>query len=1273
MSLASVWPRVAELVFFSSWNVCHTCSLEKKTDQKALVIITETFNVYLMKLSHLHFGSRVHSLLPVKMDQQIIPVSNVPEEGGIKTNIMNHGKREHDDLERGRSSKDLPFTETERARTPEIAGSSPSSLVSEMVEEQKVTAIPPDIPQFQALKQSTIQTDEPENKLMRGLKETHLKRKHNTSRSGRAIKRPNKDLPFTETKRAKTPDPLRCCQNILKELLSMKHSEYAWPFYDPVNTLALGLHDYHNIIKEPMDLSTIKKKMDQREYANAEDFCADVRLMFSNCYKYNEPSLDVVSMARKLQDVFEARYSKVNRDPESRFISQQSISTGTGVQTLSTSLSFDGVRSSKKVKAIPHEVKKLSKELPSKPKKRKRERGEKDSQLKIKSSKSKPIPENSVNCGSSFRPDATTSALCDILSLSPRLTYHEKKQLKLDMYKLPRKQRKVIFTLINAIDSFQHDFYLKESDMDFDLYRYSTQRILQNVVAAYVKDNNKRANKKKLRKSTEGIKEDKSKDCGNLHGVHKEHLLHGEDKPQDGIKKKHKNHLKRKHDDLESGRPIKRPNKDLPFTETERARTPEVAGSSPSSLVSEMVEEQRVTAIPPDIPQFQALKQATIQTDEPENSLKMGLKKINLKRKHDYSRSGRAIKRPKKDLPSTETKRTRAPDPLRRCQNILKELLSMKHSEYAWPFYDPVDTLALGLHDYHNIIKEPMDLSTIKKKMDQREYANSEDFCADVRLMFFNCYKYNKPSDDVVSMARKLQDVFEARYAKVHRDPESHFISQQSISTGTGVQTLSTSLSFDGVCSSKDVSAQLDNLEKEVKAIPPELTKLSNELPPKPKKRKRDRGEKDSQLKSKSSKSKPIPEKSVNCGSSLPDATTSAKRNKPSPSSPMTYHEKEKLKLDVYILARDQIGELFKIIYSMEPSLQSSNLEELDVDFDMLQNSTLRALQSIVAATLKRANTDQATKVAASAGSLHQFANSSASAGPSHQFANPSASAGPPHWAANIAASAGPPHWAANVAASAGPPHWAANVAASAGPPHLAAYVAASAGPPHQAANSAASAGPPHQAANSSASAGPPHQFANSSASAGPPHRAANPSASAGPPHWAANVAASAGPPHWAANVAASAGPPHWAANVAASAGPPHLAAYVAASAGPPHQAANFAASAGPPHQAANSSASAGPPHQFANSSASAGPPHRAANVAASAGPPHWATNVAASAGPPHQPAYVAASAGPPHQAANVAASAGPPHQAANVAASAGPPHQAANVAASAGSPHQAA
>lgn len=80
--------------------------------------------------------------------------------------------------------------------------------------------------------------------------------------------------------------------------------------------------------------------------------------------------------------------------------------------------------------------------------------------------------------------------------------------------------------------------------------------------------------------------------------------------------------------------------------------------------------------------------------------------------------SGRPIKPPKKDLPDSmlppPVRRSKLSPQLRYCNGVLKELLSKKHAGYAWPFYKPVDASSLGLHDYHDIIKQPMDLSTIK-------------------------------------------------------------------------------------------------------------------------------------------------------------------------------------------------------------------------------------------------------------------------------------------------------------------------------------------------------------------------------------------------------------------------------------------------------------------------------------------------------------------------------------------------------------------------------
>ena len=48
------------------------------------------------------------------------------------------------------------------------------------------------------------------------------------------------------------------------------------------------------------------------------------------------------------------------------------------------------------------------------------------------------------------------------------------------------------------------------------------------------------------------------------------------------------------------------------------------------------------------------------------------------------------------------------------CNGILKELTAKKHQPYSWPFLTPVDVEKLGLVDYFDVIKEPMDLGTVK-------------------------------------------------------------------------------------------------------------------------------------------------------------------------------------------------------------------------------------------------------------------------------------------------------------------------------------------------------------------------------------------------------------------------------------------------------------------------------------------------------------------------------------------------------------------------------
>ena len=69
-----------------------------------------------------------------------------------------------------------------------------------------------------------------------------------------------------------------------------------------------------------------------------------------------------------------------------------------------------------------------------------------------------------------------------------------------------------------------------------------------------------------------------------------------------------------------------------------------------------------------------------------------------------------------------------------------------KH-QHGWPFQTPVDTIKLGLPDYFKLIKYPMDLGTVKKRLEHNYYWCSEECIHDVSTMFQNCYLYNKPGE----------------------------------------------------------------------------------------------------------------------------------------------------------------------------------------------------------------------------------------------------------------------------------------------------------------------------------------------------------------------------------------------------------------------------------------------------------------------------------------------------------------------------------------------
>ncbi|KAL9853490.1 transcription intermediary factor 1-alpha [Geothlypis trichas] len=115
-----------------------------------------------------------------------------------------------------------------------------------------------------------------------------------------------------------------------------------------------------------------------------------------------------------------------------------------------------------------------------------------------------------------------------------------------------------------------------------------------------------------------------------------------------------------------------------------------------------------------------------------------------------------------------------APIDRRKCERLL---LYLYCHEMSPAFQDPVPPT---VPDYYRIIKKPMDLSTIKRRLDVTNsfYTKPEDFVADFRLIFQNCAEFNEPDSEVADAGMKLEAYFEDLLRNLY--PERKFPVQPS-------------------------------------------------------------------------------------------------------------------------------------------------------------------------------------------------------------------------------------------------------------------------------------------------------------------------------------------------------------------------------------------------------------------------------------------------------------------------------------------------------------
>ncbi|KAL0112325.1 hypothetical protein PUN28_011984 [Cardiocondyla obscurior] len=720
-----------------------------------------------------------------------------------------------------------------------------------------------------------------------------------------------------------------------------KH-QFAWPFQQPVDAKKLNLPDYHKIIKKPMDLGTIKKRLENSYYWSGKECIQDFNTMFTNCYVYNKPGEDVVVMAQALEKLFLTKVAHMPKEeveldppvPKGPKGKKAGRVGGPGVGGVTGGTGAGRGRPSSGAAAVTSSV------------------------------------------PNSLTPSATSAGTTGVIPMPPLGT------------QAPASVPGSTNTTTIAPPS------------SMGVTPMATHNSLPQQVVP----------------PTTGYHAQPAMDPQTASAVPPPPQVPATPTVMPPSQPaKLKKGVKRKAD----------------------TTTPTANAFDP--LYTPM--DAKNTKIPTRRESGRQIKKPTRQAEDglvPYHQANMPL-------------MGAMAQQP----PHAGVKgKEKLSEALKSCNDILKELFAKKHSPYAWPFYKPVDAELLGLHDYHEIIKKPMDLGTVKTKMDNRQYKTAHEFASDVRLIFTNCYKYNPPDHDVVSMARKLQDIFEMRYAKVPDEPMgSSMVAIKGSSSGSASSSGGDS-SSDSDDSVEERTQKLLELQQELKAMQEQMRKLVEESGKKKNKKKKPEKPKSKPMSNKNSSlvashtgamkelMKPsggIPNVSDSVGASIasvamaagdlkmpgitsdlhhqttavgPNKThgagslghhlpttanakpkgkrgpgkaaatpnTATKRpkansrstgnkkkntgNQPPPmtfdsedednAKPMSYDEKRQLSLDINKLPGDKLGRVVHIIQSREPSLRDSNPDEIEIDFETLKPSTLRELESYVASCLRK-------------------------------------------------------------------------------------------------------------------------------------------------------------------------------------------------------------------------------------------------------------------------------------------------------------------------------
>jgi len=294
-----------------------------------------------------------------------------------------------------------------------------------------------------------------------------------------------------------------------------------------------------------------------------------------------------------------------------------------------------------------------------------------------------------------------------------------------------------------------------------------------------------------------------------------------------------------------------------------------------------------------------------------------------IRRDSTMNRPARAIKPPaSREVTYAKPKRKEHQLELKFCEHVLKEIKSQKYAPMNSVFQLPVDPVALNIPHYRQVVKHPMDLSTMAQKLNQGQYAKAGEFKKDFDLMVQNCVTFNPPGNPVRDMGIHLQREFNVLWTNKEKWERANKPESTRATSASGDE--------ESVEEEEDDDEPEDAKQQTIEALQKQLAGLQQMVQglvpvgktPKTKK----------SGKSQSSKQK-IGGLSSGATSKKAVSTKPAKAKKP---KQVTYEEKQEISEAVGNMSEQQVAKLTSII--TENCTKYRDMEDMELEIDDLPN-----------------------------------------------------------------------------------------------------------------------------------------------------------------------------------------------------------------------------------------------------------------------------------------------------------------------------------------------